>query len=42
MTGIVTYIPQLTKDEGQECGVGQLEPEIIYDYQKRYAEGQQS
>jgi hypothetical protein len=40
MTGIMAKVPYLPENEGQECGVRQLNPEIIYDHQKGEAEGQ--
>ena len=42
MTGIMAKVPYLPENEGQECRVHQLEPEIVYDYQKGDAEGQQA
>ncbi len=41
MPGIVAQVSYLPKDESQECGVGQLNPEIIYNYQDGDAEGEQ-
>ena len=32
MTGIMAKVSKLPENESQECGVCQLEPEIIYDH----------
>ena len=41
MASIMTNKPYLAENERQECGVRQLEPEIIHDHQKGDTEAQQ-